>query len=104
MLSLPDTASDVVVNQVKDHFQSALSDTFNKNVLNSSSTTKHIINIFKEKKTTKLPQAELEAMGLMLFDYFNKVFREIQTMEGGGLVYCSFLLSCFLDCHREHSK
>jgi hypothetical protein len=55
MLSLPDTASDVVVNQVKDHFQSALSDTFNKNVLNSSSTTKHIINIFKEKKTTKLP-------------------------------------------------
>jgi hypothetical protein len=33
-LSLSDTASDVVVNQVKDHLLSVLSDTFNKNVLN----------------------------------------------------------------------
>ena len=79
MLSLPDTASDVVVNQVKDHLQSVLSDTFNKNVLNSSSTTEQIIKIFREKKTTKIPNAELKAKGLLL-DYPNKVFREVKTI------------------------
>ena len=81
MSSLPNTASDVVVNQVKDHLQSVLSDTFNKNVLNSSSTTEQIIKIFREKKTTKIPKAELKAKGLLL-DYPNKVFREVKTMEG----------------------
>jgi hypothetical protein len=79
-LSMSDTASDVVVNQVKDHLQSVLSDTFNKNVLNNSSTTnKQIIQIFREKKTTQIPKAELKAMGLLL-DYPNKVFREVKTM------------------------
>jgi hypothetical protein len=78
-LSLSDTASDVVVNQVKDHLQSVLSDTLNKNVLKSSSTTEQIIKIFREKKTTKIPNAELKAKGLLL-DYPNKVFREVKTI------------------------
>jgi hypothetical protein len=72
-------SSDVVVNQVKDYLQSVLSDTFNKNVLNSSSTTKQIIKIFREKKTTQIPKAELEAIGLLL-DYPTEVFREVKTM------------------------
>ena len=35
-LSLSDTASDEVANQVKNHLQSVLSDSFSKNVLKSS--------------------------------------------------------------------
>ena len=80
-MSLSDTASDVVVNQVKNHLQSVLSDTFNKNVLNSSSNTKQIIKIFRDRKIIKIPKAELEAKQLLL-DYPNKVFREVKTMEG----------------------
>jgi hypothetical protein len=94
-LSLSDTASDVVVNQVKDHLQSVLSDTFNKNVLKSSSTTKHIIKIIREKKTTKIPNAELEAMGLFL-DYPNKVFREVVTMEDSYIVPSSPAVSLII--------
>jgi hypothetical protein len=66
---------------LKNHFQSVLSDSLNKNVANFSSNTKQIIKIFREKKVTKIPKAELKAMGLLL-DYPNKVFREVKTIEG----------------------
>ena len=39
MLSLPNIASDEVVNQVKNHLESVLSDSLNKNVADSSSNT-----------------------------------------------------------------
>jgi len=102
-LSLSDTASDVVVNQVKDHLQSVLSDTFNKNVLNSSSTTKQIIKIFREKKTTKIPKAELKAKGLLL-DYPNKVFREVKTMEGWYIVPSSPAVSLIITENIQNDK
>ncbi len=103
MLSLSDTASDVFVNQVKDHLQSVLSDTFNKNVLNSSSTTKQIIKIFREKKTTKIPKAELEAEGFLL-DYPNKVFREVKTMEGWYIVPSSPAVSLIITENIQNDK
>ena len=77
-LSLPDTASDEVVNQVKHHIQSVLSDSLNKNVANCSSNTQGIIEVFREQKVTKIPKMELKAMGFLL-DYPNKVFREVNT-------------------------
>lgn len=76
MLSLRNTATDEIVNQVKDHLQSVLLKAFTKTVLSSSANTKHIINIFREKQTTKIPKAELEAMGFPL-DYPNKVLRDV---------------------------
>eukprot|EP01033_Poteriospumella_lacustris_P005110 gene5109-3650_t len=76
MLSLRNTATDEIVNQVKDHLESVLLKAFTKTVLSSSANTKHIINIFREKQTTKIPKAELEAMGFPL-DYPNKVFRDV---------------------------
>ena len=80
-LSMPDTASDEVVNQVKNHLQSILSDTLQK-ILMSSSTTKQIIKIFREENIIKIPMAKLEARGLLLLlDYPNKVFRDVKTME-----------------------
>ena len=94
-LSLSDTASDEVVNQVKDHLQSVLFDTFNKNVLKSSLNTKKIIKIFKERKVIKIPMAELEAMGLLL-DYPNKVFREVKTMEDWYIVPSSPAVSLII--------
>eukprot|EP01036_Dinobryon_divergens_P036237 gene36237-47134_t len=78
-LSLSDTDSEEVVNQVKNHLQSVLSDSLNKNVLNSSLKTEQIIKIFRERKVIKIPKAELKAMGFLL-DYPNKVFREVKTM------------------------
>lgn len=80
-LSLSNTATDVLIEQVKNHLQSVLSDSLNKNIAKSSPHTKAIINIFKEKKTIKIPQMELEAMGFLL-DYPNKVFREVKTLDG----------------------
>ena len=80
-LSLSDTASEEVVNQVKNHLQSVLSDSLNKNVVKSNFNTIQIITIFREKKIIRIPMAELKAMGLLL-DFPNKVFREVKTMEG----------------------
>ena len=61
-LSLSDTASEVVVNQVKNHLQSVLSDSLHKNVLKSSLNTKRIIKILRERKVIKILMDELEAM------------------------------------------
>jgi hypothetical protein len=94
-LSLSDTASEKVVNQVKNHLQSVLSDSLNKNVVKSSLTTKQIIKIFKEKKIIRIPMAELEADGLLL-DFPNKVFREVKTMEGWYIVPSSPAVSLII--------
>ena len=82
--SLSDTASDVVVNQVKNHLRSFLTKSLNR-ILKSSSTTKQIIKIFRERKIIMIPMPELEAEGLLL-DYPNKVFREVVTMEDSYIV------------------
>jgi hypothetical protein len=84
-LSLPNTASDVVVNQVKDHLQSVLSNSLNKIVANSSSTTEDIIEIFRKRKVNKIPKMELKGLGFLL-DYPNKVFREVDTVEDSYIV------------------
>ena len=80
MLSLPDTASEDVLNQVKNHILSVLSKALNKIVLNSSSNTQAIINVFREKKVTKIPKAELKEAGFLL-DFPNKVFREMDVVD-----------------------
>ena len=69
--SFSDTASDEVVNQVKFHLLSILSDALSKNVADSSLNTKQIIKIFRERKVPKILKMELEAMGFLL-DYPNK--------------------------------
>jgi hypothetical protein len=94
-LSLSDTASEVVVNQVKNHLQSVLSDSLNKNVLNSSLNTEQIIKIFREKKVNKIPMAELKAMGFLL-DYPNKVFCEVKTIEDVYVVPASPAVSLII--------
>ena len=78
MLSVPDTASEEVVNEVKNHILSVLSDSLTRHVAKSSSNTKQIIKIFRERNVDKIPIMELEGMGLLL-DYPNKVFREVKT-------------------------
>ena len=70
--SLSDTASEEVVNQVKNHLQSVLTKSLNR-ILKSSLTTKQIIKIFREKKIIMIPMPELEAEGFLL-DYPNQVF------------------------------
>ena len=79
ILSMSDTASDVVVNQVKNHLQSVLSDSLGKNIANSSPNTQAIIDAFREKKVTKIRKMELKAMGYQL-DYPNKVIRDVKTL------------------------
>ena len=102
-LTLSDTVSDELVNQVKNYLQSVLSDSLNKNVLNSSLNTKQIIKIFKEKKTTKIPMAELEALGFLL-DYPNKVFREVKTMEGWYIEPSSASVSLLITENVQNGK
>ncbi len=76
LLSRPHTAEELI-NNVKDHLHSILSDTLNKVVLNSSTNTKEIIKVFREieDRNYKIPKAKLEEEGFLL-DYPNKVFRE----------------------------
>eukprot|EP01036_Dinobryon_divergens_P037822 gene37822-49551_t len=95
-LSLSDTASasDEVVNRVKNHLQLVLTKAL-KEILKSSSTTKQIIKIFREKKMIMIPMAELNAEGFLL-DYPNKVFREMDTMEDSYIVPSSPALSLII--------
>ena len=93
-LSLSDTASEEVVNQVKNHLQSVLTKSLNR-ILKSSLTTKQIIKIFREKKITMIPMPELEADGLLL-DYPNKVFREVVTIEDSYIVPSSPAVSLII--------
>jgi len=79
-LSLSNTATDVIIEQVKNHLQSVLSDALNKNIANSSANTKQIIKSFREKKIIRIPKMQLEAMGFLL-DYPNKVFREVKALD-----------------------
>jgi hypothetical protein len=95
-LSLSDTASEEVVDLVKNRLHYALAKAHIM-IIKSSSTTKLIIKIFRRKKITKIPMAELEAMGFLL-DFPNKVFREVDTVR-------IHILSLPLhDYHREYSK
>ena len=95
-LSLSDTASasDEVVNRVKNHLQLILTKAL-KEILKSSSTTKQIIKIFREKKIIMIPMAELNAEGFLL-DYPNQVFREMDTMEDSYIVPSSPALSLII--------
>ena len=72
------TSTDKIIEQVKNYVQSVLSDALNKNILNSSTNTKAIIKVFRERKDIKIPKSKLEEIGLLL-DYPNKVFREVKT-------------------------
>jgi hypothetical protein len=80
-LSLSNTATDVIIEQVKNHLQSVLSDALNKNILKCSPNTENIIKVFREKKVFKVPVSLMKDQGLVL-DYPNKVFREVKTLDG----------------------
>lgn len=80
-MSLSDTASDEQVEaEVKNWLRSILTNSLNKKVAKSSSITKQIIKIFRDKKIINIPITELEAMGILL-DSPNKVFREVKKLD-----------------------
>jgi hypothetical protein len=84
-LSLFDTASDKVVNQVKDHLHSVLTKALTKNIGNCSANTQAIIDDFRKAKAIKIPKMELKARGFVL-DYPNQVFHEVDTVEDSYIV------------------
>jgi len=94
-MSLPNTVSDEIVDQVKNHLQNILSSSFNKNVIRSNLTTQQIIKIFRERNVIKIPIAELVNMGLLL-EYPNKVFREVMILDGWFVVPSSSAISLII--------
>jgi hypothetical protein len=70
---------------IKDYAHSQLLDALNENIAKSSPNTKAIVEIFRERKTTKVPLTALEAQALLL-DYPNKVFREVKEKDGVFIV------------------
>ena len=70
------TVSKEIVDEVKCHILSNLSEALNKIILDSSANTKAIIEVFRKKKVMNISKADLIAMNLSL-DYPNKVFREV---------------------------
>jgi predicted Zn-dependent protease with MMP-like domain len=71
-----DTQMDTIVDEIKGYALYHLGKALNNHIVESSPNTKAIVKVFREKKTTKIPKADLEAQGLLL-DYPNKVFREV---------------------------
>jgi hypothetical protein len=94
-LSLFDTASDKVVNQVKDHLHSVLTKALTKNIGNCSANTQAIIDDFRKTKAIKIPKMELKGRGFVL-DYPNKVFREVDTVEDSYIVPSSPAVSLII--------
>ena len=80
-LSKSDTATDVIIKEVKARIQSLLINALNDIIAKSSSNTKEIIKIFREKKAKKIPVTELESRGYLV-DYPNKVFCEVEREDG----------------------
>jgi hypothetical protein len=52
--SRSNTATDVIIEQVKNYLQSVLSDALNKNILKCSPNTENIIRVFREKKRSRV--------------------------------------------------
>ncbi len=98
-----DTASEKVVNQVKNHLQLVLTKSLNNIVANSSFNTKQIINVSRKKKITMIPKMELEAEGLLL-DYPNKVFREVVTIEDSYIVPSSPAVSLIISENVQNGE
>jgi len=57
----------------------------NDHIANRSPNTKAIAKLFRDKKTTKIPNTDLEAQVLLL-DYPNMVFREVYEDDGVFIV------------------
>ena len=81
ILSKSDTATDVIIEKVKEHIESLLTHTLNDIVTKSSVNTANIIKIFREKKAKKIHVTELKSEGYLV-DYPNKVFCEVQRKDG----------------------
>ena len=78
-------ASDEAVEEVvKKHIRSVLYDAFSNIVRKSSTNTKVIVKLFREKGAIRIPIQELEEKGLSL-EYPNKVFGEVNISD------CSFV-------------
>ena len=74
------TVSKEIVDQVKCHILSTLSEALYKNIDKSSANTKAVIEVFRKKKISNIPVTDLTAMNLSL-DYPNKVFREVMLFD-----------------------
>jgi hypothetical protein len=70
-----------VINAVKRFVFDNLSDALTKQILKSSPNTKLIINQFRTKGVSRIPVAELKALGLVV-DNPNKVFRVVRQDKG----------------------
>ncbi len=75
-LVMKNASKDVIVAEIKQHIYSVLLDTLTKIVLEGSANTRNIIEMFRERKITRIAKTELIPNGLSL-DYPNKVFREV---------------------------
>ena len=74
------TVSKEIVDQVKYHILSTLSEALYKNIDECSANTKAIIEVFRKKKISNIPVTDLTAMNLSL-DYPNKVFRKVMLLD-----------------------
>jgi len=83
-----DSQTDSIVNEIKDYALRHLMKALDEQIVKSSPNTKAILNLFREKKATKIPKMELEAVGLQL-DYPNKVFREVYEKDGIFVTFSS---------------
>lgn len=72
--------ADLIIDAIKDYAHYHLLKALNDHIVRSSPTTKAIVKIFREKKTTEIPTTMLEAQGFLL-DYLNKVFREVYEKD-----------------------
>jgi hypothetical protein len=102
-LSLSDTASDKVVNQVKVYLHSVLTKALTNHIGNCSANTQAIIDHFRKMKAIKIPKMELKAKGFVL-DYPNKVFRQVDTVEDSYIVPSSPAVSLIITENIQNAE
>ena len=73
----PNPPYEEIVELVEEYLYSMLMEALIENIFSSSPSTNEIIEVFRERKVTKIDMADLVAMGLKL-DYPNKVFRKVR--------------------------
>ena len=100
-LIMKNVPKDIIVGEIKKHIYSVLLSTLTSIILNCSANTKNIIEMFRERKMTRIAMSELKADGVSL-DYPNKVFREATYYDDCYIEPTSSAVTLIISNHSKN--
>ena len=100
-LILDSAPKDIIVEEIKKHIYLVLLSALTSIILKCSANTKNIIEMFRERKMTRIAMSELKADGVSL-DYPNKVFRESTYRDDCYIEPTSSAVSLIISNHCKN--